>query len=139
MLARMHRGYTAGDIQQSLACLEKSGLPFGASLMVGAPGETPQTIQETLDLLDPHTIPSGVWVTIGICLWTPRQEVLTEACRAGQLTDKRALFAGANYLSPDLPRPYMEELIESLHSKEGFSVQVNQPYVGYQWETVFPG
>ncbi|HMD89982.1 MAG TPA: hypothetical protein VKF38_12545 [Anaerolineaceae bacterium] len=71
-------------------------------------------------------------MTIGICLWTPRQEVLTNARQAGQLTDERMLFEGSNYLSPDLPRSFMENLIDTLRLKEGFSVQVNQPYAGYQ-------
>jgi len=44
------------------------------------------------------------------------------------------LFAGANYLSPELPRPYMEELIATLRTKAGYTVQVNQPYAGYRWE-----
>jgi radical SAM superfamily enzyme YgiQ (UPF0313 family) len=136
MLARMRRGYSVKDVRQSLECLEKAGIPFGASLMIGAPGETPETIQETLDLFDHYTIPMGTWVTIGICLWTPLQEVLSEAIQAGQLTDERMLFKGANYLSPDLPKEYMEKLIDTLRAKKGHSVQVNQPYAGFQWEDV---
>ncbi len=101
--------------------------------MIGAPGETPETIHETLDLLDRHPIPEGTWMTLGVCLWTPRQAILTEARQAGQLQDDRMLFVGANYLSPDLSRPYMEDLIDRLRRKEGLSLQVNQPYAGYQW------
>ena len=132
MLRRMRRGYTVADVEKSLVHLEKAGIPFGASLMIGAPGETPETVTESLALLDRFSIPLGTWVTIGICLWTPRQEVLTNARQAGQLTDERMLFEGSNYLSPDLPRSFMENLIDTLRLKEGFSVQVNQPYAGYQ-------
>ena len=92
MLHSMQRGYTVADIRQSLACLEQSGIPFGASLMIGAPGETPETIAESLALIDSFSIPGGVWVTIGICLWTPRQEVYSIARQQGQLTDDRMLF-----------------------------------------------
>jgi len=133
MLQRMRRGYSAADIHQSLSSLERSGIPFGASLMIGAPGETPETVQETLDLIDRYSIPLGTWVTVGICLWTPRQEVLAEARQSGQLTDDRMLFEGANYLSPELPKSYVEGLIGALRSKKGVSVQVNQPYAGYAW------
>jgi len=135
MLRGMRRGYSAADVRQSLDCLEKAGIPFGASLMIGAPGETPETVQETLDLLDRAPVPLGTWVTIGICLWTPHQAVLAEARKAGQFTDERMLFEGANYLSPDLPKSFMEGLIETLRSKKGCSVQVNQPYAGYQWNS----
>jgi radical SAM superfamily enzyme YgiQ (UPF0313 family) len=133
MLHRMRRGYSIADVQQSLACLEKSGIPFGASMMIGAPGETPETVKETIDLINRHTIPLGTWVTVGVCLWTPHQEILADARQAGQLLDDRMLFEGANYLSPELSRSFMEGLIDTLRSKKGVSLQVNQPYAGYHW------
>jgi len=133
MLRQMRRGYTVKDIRQSLDCLSEAGIPFGASLMLGAPGETPRTIQETLDVIDAYAVPLGVWTTIGICLWTPLQKVLVDARRDGQLADGDALFDGINYLSPRLERPYMEDLISSLRARAGFSVQVNQPYPGFRW------
>jgi radical SAM superfamily enzyme YgiQ (UPF0313 family) len=131
MLARMGRGYTVRDVRQSLASLEKSGIPFGVSLMLGAPGETPATVAESLALVDEYTIPLGTWVTIGICLWTPRQAVLKDAREAGQLRDDRQLFAGVNYVSPELPREYMVELIETLHARPGYDVQVNKPFADF--------
>jgi hypothetical protein len=91
-------------------------------------------VKETLALMDSHDIPLGTWVTIGICLWTPHQEVLTDARQAGQFSDERMLFEATNYLSPELPRSFMECLIENLRTKKGYSVQVNQPYAGYQWK-----
>ncbi len=134
MLRRMQRGYTRADVLESLETLEKSGIPYSASLMIGAPGETPNTVAESVGVLDQYSIPQGTWMTIGICLWTPRQEVLTDARQAGQLTDDRMLFEGINYLSPELPRSYMEELIGTLRYKTGLTVQVNQPYAGFQWQ-----
>ncbi len=134
MLRRMSRGYTVEDIEYSLNCLEKAGIPFGASLMLGAPGETPDTVRETFAVLDRHHIPLGTWVTIGICLWTTHQQVLVDAREAGQLSGEQHLFATTNYLSPGLPRSFMEDLIQTLRSKEGYTVQVNQPYIGYQWD-----
>lgn len=133
MLRRMQRGYTRADVLESLETLEKSGIPYSASLMIGAPGETPQTVAESVDILERYAIPLGTWMTIGVCLWTPRQVVLADARQAGQLTDERRLFEGVNYLSPELPRNYMEGLIGTLRTKNGLSVQVNQPYAGYQW------
>lgn len=134
MLRSMQRGYTVADIRQSLESLEQSDIPFGASLMIGAPGETPETIAESLTLIDSFSIPGGVWMTIGICLWTPRQEVYAIARQQGQLSDDRMLFEGANYLSPQLPKAYMVNLIDTLRSKKGLDVQVNMPYAGYQWD-----
>jgi hypothetical protein len=61
-------------------------------------------------LLDNYAIPLGSWVTIGICLWTHRQQILEEARRVGQFKDDRELFEGVNYMSPELPKDHMIEL-----------------------------
>ena len=136
MLKRMQRGYSAADVRQSLECLEKSGIPFGVSLMIGAPGETPETVAETLALMDGYPVPLGIWLTAGICLWTHYQEVLATAREEGQLQDDRMLFKGANYLSPQLSKSYMEDLIAMVRSKENYTIQVNQPYAGFSWENL---
>ncbi len=49
MLHRMQRGYTRADVLESLETLEKSGIPYSASLMIGAPGETPNTVAESVE------------------------------------------------------------------------------------------
>ena len=131
MLKRMKRGYTAAHIKQTLECLGQANIPFGASLMIGAPGETPETIAESLALLDNYAIPLRTWVTVGICLWTHRQQILEEARRDGQFRNDEELFEGANYMSPELPKDYMIGLIKTLKTQKGYTVQVNKPYAEY--------
>ena len=132
MLKRMNRGYTTHHIKEALACFSKADIPFGASLMIGAPGETLETISETFDLMDSFHIPQGIWVTIGICLWTHHQNVVDDARKDGQLEDDKELFEGACYMSPELAQNYMIELIESLRTREDCAVQVNRPYAEYK-------
>ena len=132
MLKSMRRGYTVDHIKQALTCLNDSGIPFGISLLFGAPGETPDTISETWDLIDSFSIPEGIWVSIGICLWTHHQAVLDDARKAGQIDQDKELFDGAYYISPELPKDYMIELIESLRTREDCTVQVNKPYAAYK-------
>ena len=127
MLKSMKRGYTVRQVRDSLEALSRSQIPFGASLMLGAPGETPETIAETLRVLDDYEIPSGVWVTIGVYLWTEYQDIVAEARRKGFLKDDKALFSGAVYLPPGLPRSYLHELPEVLRTRPGYSVQFNKP------------
>ena len=129
MLKRMGRGYKPKHIKQALTSLSKADTPFGISLMIGAPGETPETIAETFDLIDRFSVPEGIWVSIGICLWTHHQAVLEDARKAGQLGQDHDLFDGAYYISPELPKGYMVALIESLRAREDCTVQVNKPYV----------
>jgi radical SAM superfamily enzyme YgiQ (UPF0313 family) len=127
MLKSMKRGYTVQQVRESLEALSRSKIPFGASLMLGAPGETPETIAETLDLLDDYEIPNGVWVTIGVYLWTDYQDLVAEARRTGALKDDKELFSGAVYLSPGLPRSYLQTLPEMLRARQGYAVQFNKP------------
>ena len=68
---------------------------------------------------------------VGICLWTHRQQVLDEAYRSGQIRDDKELFEGVNYMSPELPKEYMVELIRTLKTKAGYTVQANKPYADY--------
>jgi radical SAM superfamily enzyme YgiQ (UPF0313 family) len=131
MLKLMQRGCTVEDIQQALTSLSKSDIPFGVSLMFGPPGETPETISETLSVIDQFQVPDGVWVTIGICLWTSHQKVLEDARLDSQIGNNQDLFSSVNYVSPGLPKDYMIELVESLNMKENYTVQVNKLYADY--------
>jgi len=128
MLKQMQRGCAVENIRQALTNLCRSDIPFSVSLLFGAPGETPETIAETLDLIDEFDIPQGVWVTVGICLWTSHQKILEDARSDGQLDDDKALFSGTNYVSPQLSKDYMIELVQTLQMKENYDVQVNKLY-----------
>lgn len=126
MLKQMRRGSSVEDIRQALSSLSRSNIPFGVSLMFGAPGETAETISETLAVVDNYQVPDGIWVTIGISLWTNHQAVLADARVDGQLENDGQLFTGVNYVSPQLSEEYMSELFELLSSKEKYTVQVNK-------------
>jgi radical SAM superfamily enzyme YgiQ (UPF0313 family) len=133
MLKQMQRGCTVEDIEQALTSLSRSEFPFGVSLMFGAPGETPETIAESLEVIDKYEVPQGIWVSIGITLWTAHQQVLQDARAEGQLRDDKQLFSGANYVSPELPKDYMVALLESLQAKDNYTVQVNKLYADHEW------
>jgi radical SAM superfamily enzyme YgiQ (UPF0313 family) len=127
MLKSMQRGYSVQQVRNSLEALSRSKVPFSASLMLGAPGETPVTIAETLSVLDDYQIPNGVWVTIGVYLWTDYQDIVPEARKSGYFKDDDELFKGVVYLSPGLPRSYLRELPEMLRTQKGYLVQFNKP------------
>lgn len=128
MLLRMKRGYTVRQVRAALESLSRSGVPFGASLMFGAPGETPATIAETLTVLADYEIPLGVWVTVGVYLWTDYQDVVAEARQSGYLkqVNGSTLFDGPVYLSPDLSKSYLVDLVKMLRARPGYTVQVNR-------------
>lgn len=131
MLRRMNRHYRVDDARVALECLSQSDIPWGLSLMFGCPGESPTTIAETLALVDEFpTPPVGVWVSVGICLWTHHQAVLADARRDGQLAGDTQLFEGTHYISPELPKDYMVNLVASLEARPGYTVQVNKLHSG---------
>ncbi len=131
MLQRMRRGYTVRQVRAALDALSRSKIPFGASALFGAPGETPETIAETLAVLSDYHFPNGVWVTLGIYMWTDYQDIVAEARQTGLLKDDKELFSGAVYLSPGLPKSYLKELLVTLRAKPGYKVQFNKP--SEQW------
>ncbi len=100
--------------------------------MFGAPGETPDTILETISVIDNFQIPQGVWITIGICLWTSHKKILEDAYADGQYNDNKELFSGANYVSPHLSRKFMIKLVETSRKKDNYTVQVNKLYADYK-------
>jgi radical SAM superfamily enzyme YgiQ (UPF0313 family) len=127
MLKSMKRGYTTKQVREALNALGHSKIPFGVSLMLGALGETPGTIAETLGVIGEYDIPNGVWVTIGVYLWTDLQDVVGQARREGAIKEGDRLFDGVVYLSPGLPKSYLKELPEMLRARQGYAVQFNKP------------
>ena len=125
MLRRMKRGYTVRQVRESLEALSRSGLPFGASLMFGAPGETPETVAETLRVMADYEIPLGVWVTVGVYLWTDLQDIVPELRQGGWLDESRPLFDGPVYLSPAVTGD-LQGLVADLRARPGYTVQVNR-------------
>jgi radical SAM superfamily enzyme YgiQ (UPF0313 family) len=131
MLVNMKRGYSVDDIREAMDNLSNSEIPFGLSIMLGAPGETPETISETFRIVDSYPVIQSIWVNIGLFLWTHHQKILDAARRDGQLKNDRELFDGAYYISPELPKDYMISFIESLKTRKNCYVQVNKPYREY--------
>lgn len=52
ILEILNKGYTREDIKETFKICHKVGMPAGAYLILGVPGETKQDISETVDLID---------------------------------------------------------------------------------------
>ena len=114
----MNRSTRPEDIEHTLISLDKAGIPFTYTLLIGGPGETPETITETFDRLENLPKPSFHWITIGLQLWTEHQSVVAAARRDGQLQVDMDLFDVPCYISPELPKDYMLNLIEAIGKRE---------------------
>jgi radical SAM superfamily enzyme YgiQ (UPF0313 family) len=132
MLKSMHRGYSVAQVRESLSCLTRADIPFGVYLLLGAPGETPETIAETLSIIDSFSVPR-VSVTIGINLWTHHQPIVEQLRSTGQFPEDENLFDEIHYISPELPKSYMIDLIHNLNERKNYAVFLFKPYAGYRW------
>ena len=121
MLKRMRRGYSTEHIREAITSLSKAELPFMVSLLLGGPGESPETIAESMDLLGSLPQAQIVNVNIGLSL-EHHQSVLADARKDGQLQDESDLFDGSYYLSPELSEDYLRDLVESLKDKANWFV-----------------
>ncbi len=131
-MRNIHRGYTSKEIHEALSRLAGSDIPFGISLMFGSPGETPETIAETFNVINSYNLPLGMFVTIGLNLWTHHQKFIDIVRKDGQYKDGDVLFDEVNYISPDLSKNYMIDLIKSLKNKKDCRICVFKPYAEYK-------
>ncbi len=124
MLSNLNRGYRVEDIITALDNLRDSGMDFGVSILVGAPGETMASVRETIRLVDEYPEIKAVWVNIGVFGWRQRGLKDTGAGRG----DAGSLFENPYFLSPELDEEDMEDLIDDLSLRSNFLIQVNCPW-----------
>ncbi len=97
MLKSLGKPFTKDDIRKaSLAC-SKAGIDFCHSLLFGGPGETPETIRETVNLMD-ETSPRAVVAMTGIRIY-PGTEIERIAAREGMHTADESLLDPGFYFS----------------------------------------
>ncbi|MCP3941563.1 MAG: radical SAM protein [Desulfobacteraceae bacterium] len=130
MLANMNSRYTIPDIRSALDHLSEADMDFGVSLLLGAPGETLASIQESLSVLDDYPDIKAVWVNIGIFGWghTLKEEKIGMFKSLKPLDS--SLFQGANYISPELDSEDMIDMIDALNHRKNYLVQINKPWAG---------
>jgi radical SAM superfamily enzyme YgiQ (UPF0313 family) len=106
MLATLKRGYRADAVTRTCRWLKEAGIDYWAGLLVGGPGETPESLEESLtwmEELDPTS--ATVWVGIRIHSQTRLAEI---ARREGVIDDSTNLLFPTFYLSPAIA-PMIEE------------------------------
>jgi hypothetical protein len=115
------------NVNEMVQCVKQN---LDAHIMLDGPGFNYYG-PDWLAVIDAFEIPNGVWVTIGICLWTSRQQGLHDAQADGRLDEGASLFEVNNYVSPTFPKGYMEELVETLQEMKNYDVQVNKLYADH--------
>jgi radical SAM superfamily enzyme YgiQ (UPF0313 family) len=112
MLATLRRGHDADATARTCRWLREAGIDHWAGLLVGGPGETPQTVEKSLvwlEELDPTS--ATVWVGIRI---HPHTRLADMARREGVIDDSTSLLFPTFYRSPAIAPMITERMTEIL-------------------------
>jgi radical SAM superfamily enzyme YgiQ (UPF0313 family) len=110
MIASLKKEFDPDDLRRASALCHQQHLKFCHSLIFGGPGETRQTVTETIALMD-ETKPTAVIAMTGIRV-LPGTEMVQIALRDGQIDADDNLLYPKFYISPALG----DELIDDIEA-----------------------
>jgi len=110
MIANLQKEFDADDLRAASALCHKHRLKFCHSLIFGGPGETLQTITETIELME-ELQPTAVLALTGIRV-LPGTGMVEVALRDGQIDADDNLLHPKFYIAPSLG----DELIDRIES-----------------------
>jgi radical SAM superfamily enzyme YgiQ (UPF0313 family) len=111
MIANLKKEFDVDDLRQASALCHRHDLRFCHSLIFGGPGETAQTVSETIELMD-ELQPTAVIAMTGIRI-LPGTGMVEIALRDGQLDPDDNLLHPKFYVAPTLLEDGLIERIES--------------------------
>lgn len=100
ILRKMNKQYRTVDVNHASDLLKKSGIRRMGFLLLGGPGETRQTVLESLEFVDSLAL-EMVKVTIGIRIY-PDTELALHAKRAGKISSDDNLLFPKFYIENDM-------------------------------------
>ena len=98
MLANLGKGFGREQVETTLQMLQEEGLPFSCFLMLGGPGETRETVEESVALLEKYH-PQMVNLTVGVRIY-PGLALHRRALEEGVVAPGDDLLWPRFYLSP---------------------------------------
>ncbi len=109
-LSTLRKGFSTRDVRRVATAVKGAGMSLGCFLLLGGPGETRRSVDESIALMD-ELGPDTVRVTVGIRIF-PGCELEEIARERGMLTPGENLLYPSFYLEPGV-RPWLPELIKS--------------------------
>lgn len=132
MLRRMRKGFDAEEVDRLAGWLPKHGIPAVWIFLVGSPGETPGTVEETFDFVARRVPPRDLaYVTSGVRVYRGTG-LHRELLSSGLLDEGQDLLPPLFAFSASLPREaYLERLLalSSRHPNVVSSFEAGQPVV----------
>jgi len=121
-LAGLRKSFTCREIESACDWLREAKIRFSHSLILGGPGESPQTLRETVNFIN-ATRPTAVIAMLGVRLY-PNTALAAQAAREGLIREEEIGLEPVFYIS------------ESVHDNlETFATGVRQSHPHWY----FPG
>jgi hypothetical protein len=115
LLPAFGKSLTVADLRAATAAALDAGLDVCHSLLFGGPGETPETVAETVRIMD-EVAPTAVVAMAGLRIY-PGTRLAEVACEAGVIGERQPLleprFFAAGYAAED---PRAAWLFEQVHA-----------------------
>jgi radical SAM superfamily enzyme YgiQ (UPF0313 family) len=118
VLAGLQKQFTWADVERDAAALRRAKVAFMVSPTFGGPGETKDTVRETLER-SPGLKAAFVQFGIG---WRiqPRTPLRDRAVAEGLIAAEDDCYQPHFYLSKDTPRPWLEEQLRGYKRRHPF-------------------
>jgi radical SAM superfamily enzyme YgiQ (UPF0313 family) len=117
MLKSYHKGFEKEDIAQAAKLLDEAEIPFACFILFGGPGETLDTVEETIDFLKDR--PQRIFLRAGIRIYKGT-ELERQARREGVLREKHDMLSPTFYLSKELGEGFQERLDRYCEGRENW-------------------
>ena len=130
VLQGLSKGFTCRDVHNAAAVVARHRIPCAWIFLFGGPGETPETVRETLQFAKKHIRPKDVaFFNAGIRIF-PGTELETIARTQGMLSQPaEEMLAPLFYLSPEVDAQWLDrELKNAMNSQMNF---INMAALGH--------
>jgi radical SAM superfamily enzyme YgiQ (UPF0313 family) len=127
VLAEVRKPFGVAEIERDARLLRRAGIAFGFTPTFGGPGETPETVEETLA----RTPGLGAAFTEFSIGWRvqPRTELRERAVREGMIDASDDGFEPRFYVSRATPRPWLERRLASWRRRHPLAPLAILPFV----------
>lgn len=120
MLTALRKDFSKKEILQSVQEAKQVGLMFNCFLLLGGPGETRRTVEESVEFVS-ELEPNAVTVTVGIRIY-PGCELYDRALREKVITHDQNLLYPTFYLAPEV-EPWLYEYMRGVcRERAGWSM-----------------
>ena len=111
MLAALRKGFSKKEVLKAVKEVRRAGLMFNCFLLLGGPGETGRTVEESVEFVS-ELEPTAVTVTVGIRIY-PGCELYDIALREKVITPDQNLLYPTFYLAPEV-EPWLYEYMRGV-------------------------